>query len=378
MLSFKNSFWLSLLLFNPFVITPINAQTEVELNNSFLEGDYPTEIPQPQLSQIDFIEENSEQDQSKILEFFTQLNDDKNISILDIEQTTIAESVTEKIKKIEIDNNINLEANNIDLSDNKTTVITQTTTPNNEEQTLEELRQELIIKPKVIVSNQTYSPSLSAGIPSAFGANWGDTFITFSGATAGKERNKVDGSITLGFGLGDSYKLAGLTLAYNIGSINNFGSNGTFDLQGSRVIYADQTNQVAAAIGWSSFAQYGTEDTIPSTVWGGITSVTLLNPEDSVNKLPLLLSVGLGGGYFSGYEGETNTFGGIGLQVAPQLGLGLAWSGVGLNLSLSFLPVPTIPLTLTATGGDLTNTSEGGSRFILGLTYGYNFIPRGY
>ena len=180
--------------------------------------------------------------------------------------------------------------------------------------------------------------------------------------------------------MGDSYNLAGLTFAYNIGSIRNFGSNGTFDLQGSRVVYADQTKQVAAAIGWSSFGQYsnGSESTIPSTLWGGITSVTLLNPEDSVNKLPLLLSVGVGGGYFSGYDGNTNPFGGIGLQVAPQLGLGLAWSGVGLNVGLSFVPVPTIPLTLTATGGDLTNTSEGGSRFILSVTYGYNFIPRNY
>ncbi len=373
MLSLKNSFWLSLLLLNAFIIYPVNAQT-----NAQTEENFSIEIKQSQLSPTDFIAENGERTQSKILELFKQLKSDKKINTVEIEQIAIAESISEKIKKIETDNNIYLEKSSLSSADNKAIILTQTGTTNNDEQTLEELRQELIIEPKVIVSNQTYSPSLSAGIPSAFGANWGDTFITFSGATAGKERDKVDGSMTLGFGLGDSYKLAGLTLAYNIGSINNFGSNGTFDLQGSRVIYADQTNQVAAAIGWSSFAQYGTEDNIPSTVWGEVTSVTLLNPEDSVNKLPLLLSVGLGGGYFSGYEGETNAFGGIGLQVAPQLGLGLAWSGVGLNLSLSFVPVPTIPLTLTATGGDLTNTSEGGSRFILSLTYGYNFIPRGY
>ena len=87
---------------------------------------------------------------------------------------------------------------------------------------------------------------------------------------------------------------------------------------------------------------------------------------------------GFGGGYFSEYEGSTNAFGGVGLQVAPQLGVGVAWSGVGLNLGLSFVPVPTLPLTISATGGDLTNTSQGGSRFILGISYGYNFVPRGY
>ncbi|MEB3191045.1 MAG: hypothetical protein VKL42_11945 [Snowella sp.] len=247
------------------------------------------------------------------------------------------------------------------------------------EQSLNELRQELRIKPKVILSAQVYPPSLSAGIPSAFGANWGDTFVSVSGATPGKSRfNKTDGSMTLGFGLGDSYQLAGLTFAYNIGSIRKFGSNGTFDLQGSRVVHASRNNQVAIAAGWSSFAQYGSEIVIPSTVWGAVTSVSLLQPDDPINKLPLLLSVGLGGGYFSEYEGSTNAFGGIGLQVAPQLGVGVAWSGVGLNLGLSFVPVPTLPLTISATGGDLTNTSQGGSRFILSISYGYNFVPRGY
>ncbi|MFM7576003.1 MAG: hypothetical protein ACKO5Q_03540, partial [Microcystaceae cyanobacterium] len=47
---------------------------------------------------------------------------------------------------------------------------------------LEELRRSLRIRPKVkIEAYQSYSPSLSAGIPSAFGANWGDAFVSASG-----------------------------------------------------------------------------------------------------------------------------------------------------------------------------------------------------
>jgi len=376
--SYKSGFWLFLLLLNCLVVSSVSAQTEAELDHLLLENkDFIISL-KSELSRIDSVNKRSRQSEPKMSELLRQFKGNQISNKVEINHKAIAESIKEKIQKIETDNNINLETDILNLPNNNAIASTQTTVINNDEQTLEQLRQELKISPKVILSKQTYSPSLSAGIPSAFGASWGDTFIGFSGATAGKERNNIDGSITLGFGLGDSYKLAGLTFAYNIGSIRDFGSNGTFDLQGSRVVYADQTKQVAAAIGWSSFGQYGSEFTIPSTLWGGITSVTLLNPEDSVNKLPLLLSVGVGGGYFSGYDGNTNPFGGIGLQVAPQLGLGLAWSGVGLNLGLSFVPVPTIPLTLTATGGDLINTSEGGSRFILGITYGYNFIPRNY
>ena len=377
--SYKSEFWTFLLL-NCLVVSSVSAQTEIELDYLLLENRDSIISLKSELSRIDSVNKHSRQSESKISELLPQFKRNQISNKVEINHTPIAESIEEKIQKIEIDNNINLETDILNLPNKNAIASSQTTEINNDEQTIEELRQELKINPKVILSKQTYSPSLSAGIPSAFGASWGDTFIGFSGATAGKERNNVDGSITLGFGLGDSYKLAGLTFAYNIGSIRNFGSNGTFDLQGSRVVYADQTKQVAAAIGWSSFGQYsnGSESTIPSTLWGEITSVTLLNPEDSVNKLPLLLSVGVGGGYFSGYDGSTSAFGGVGLQVAPQLGLGLAWSGVGLNVGLSFVPVPTIPLTLTATGGDLTNTSEGGSRFILSVTYGYNFIPRSY
>ncbi|MGL5035715.1 MAG: hypothetical protein ACRC6M_18165, partial [Microcystaceae cyanobacterium] len=103
-----------------------------------------------------------------------------------------------------------------------------------------------------------------------------------------------------------------------------------------------------------------------------------LQPDDAVNKMPLLLSVGAGGGYFSGYNGPTNAFGGVGLQVAPQLGVGLAWSGVGLNLGISYVPEPKIPLTLSAIAGDLGNSSEGGRRLVLSVNYGYNFVPKNY
>ena len=377
---------LSFLLLNCLIVPPLLAQTKSDLEDLLPEDNNLALSLNSEFSETSNVDEYARHAESKLSLLLRRL-ESKRVGTkaeLNVLATagSIAESIREKIQKIEASNNINLQENILALSNNRTMVLTQITTIDDDNKSLEKFRQELKIQPKVVLSQQrqSYPPSLSAGIPSAFGANWGDTFISFSGATAGKERNNVDGSISLGFGLGDSYKLAGLTFAYNIGSIRDFGSNGTFDLQGSRVVYADRTHQVAAAIGWSSFGQYGNgkEGTIPSTLWGEVTSVTLLNPEDSVNKLPLLLSVGIGGGYFSGYQGNTNAFGGIGLQVAPQLGLGLAWSGVGLNVGLSFIPVPTIPLTLTATGGDLTNTSEGGSRFILGVSYGYNFLPRNY
>jgi hypothetical protein len=244
-------------------------------------------------------------------------------------------------------------------------------------ESLEQMKQELKIDPLFSIAKRTYPPALTFGIPSAFGANWGDFFIGASGATSGnRSPTNVDGSISTGFGIGDSDKLIGMSFTYNMGSIQNFGSNGTFDLEGHRTVYRDQTTSVAIAAGWSAFAQYGNEIGVtPSSVWGTVTSYSLLQPDNPVNKLPLLLSLGVGGGYYRQDPASTGVFGGIGLQVAPQLGVGLQWSGVGLNLGLSFVPVPTIPLTIVATGADLTNNSPGGTVFILSVNYGFNFLP---
>ncbi|MEB3189112.1 MAG: hypothetical protein VKL42_02050 [Snowella sp.] len=253
-----------------------------------------------------------------------------------------------------------------------------------EPKSLTELKQQLKVEPMIVEAGgqRTYPPALTFGIPSAFGPNWGDFFVGISGSTAGKARDSADGSISTGFGFGDSEKLIGLSLTYNMGSINNFGQTGTFDLSGSRIVYRGETSQVAIAAGWSAFAQYTTgnsgEEIIPSSVWGTVTSYSLLQPDDPVNKLPLLLSLGVGGGYYRQDPASTGVFGGIGLQVAPQLGVGLQWSGVGLNLGLSFVPVPTIPLTIVATGADLTDNSPGGTVFVLSVNYGFNFLPTSY
>jgi hypothetical protein len=247
---------------------------------------------------------------------------------------------------------------------------------------LSELQEELRIPPLIeeTAGQRTYPPSLTFGIPSGFGPGWGDLYISASGATAGKARDgQTDGSISMGFGLGDPVDLVGLSFTYNMGSINNFGQTGTFDLSGSRIVYADSITSVGVAAGWSAFAQYSTgissEGIASSSVWGTVTSYSYLQPNDPINKMPLLLSLGVGGGYYRQDPASTGVFGGVGLQLAPQLGVGLQWSGVGLNLGLSFVPVPTIPLTLTATGADLTDNSPGGTRFILSLSYGFNFLP---
>lgn len=243
------------------------------------------------------------------------------------------------------------------------------------EPTLPELQQQLLIDPILVSGGErTYPPSLTFGAPGAFGPQWGDLFFGLYGSTAGKARDgQVDGGLSAGFGIGDAEKLISIGFSYNMGSLNNFGESGGFDLSASRILYATGTTQVALGGGWQNFAQYGSD--FPSGAWGALSVYTLLQPENPINTLPMLLTAGAGGGSYRQGNASTGVFGGIGLQLAPQLGSGIAWSGVGLNVGLSFVPVPTIPLTITAQGLDLTDNSEGGTRFLLSVGYGFNFLP---
>jgi hypothetical protein len=243
------------------------------------------------------------------------------------------------------------------------------------------IRQELLVEPLIKIkiapaTKPTYPPGLSFAAPSAFGANMGDAFLGTSATFFGTRDTGLDGSISAGFGLGNSQKLVGLEFGFNNGSIKDFGSNGTFDLKAHRIVYAKGSNQIGVAAGWKTFAQYGNEGIRPSSAYGVVTSYSLLKPNDSVNKMPISFSAGVGGGDFRQGNASTGVFGGVGVQVHPQVGVGLGWSGVGFNIGASIVPIPTLPLTITASGVDLTDNSPGGTVFSLSVGYGFNFLPK--
>ena len=234
------------------------------------------------------------------------------------------------------------------------------------------------LDPSFVNPPRTYSPSLTFTF-SAFGANWGDLFIGGSLATAGNERSRIDSYAAFGFGLGDASNLVGSTVSFNMQSLRNFGATNGINVDLHRIVFSDAQTQVAMAVGVTNLIRIYSgagSDRLEEGYWGAITSYTFLRPDDPVNTLPLALTVGGASGQFD--QTDVGIFGGVGIQLAPQLGVGAAWSGVSLDLGMSYVPIPTFPLTLTMEGIDLTNNTPGGPRFLLGINVGYNFSPRGY
>ena len=157
----------------------------------------------------------------------------------------------------------------------------------------------------------SYLPGLNAGTPSGFGLETGDGFIGVFGATAGRLRDNVDGSISLGTGLGDANQYFAVEGVFNINSIRRFAENGSFDLKVHKVIYGDTENQVGLAVGWTNFANYGSNaGGTPSSVYGVATLSRITNPEDKDNPKPLIFSAGVGGGTYR----RSDSNGGLGVS----------------------------------------------------------------
>jgi hypothetical protein len=224
-----------------------------------------------------------------------------------------------------------------------------------------------------------YYPSLGAGIPTGFGANWGDIMFSVSGSNSDKVRDDYDGSMSFTVGLGNSSKLVGLELFANNLSIRNFGDNWSFGGKVHRMLYEGDESFLSFAIGRDNLGCSGGEacsNEVSSNyaVLSGVTSAK--NPFGS-GTVPLSVSFGMGNGYYS-YNQDKNTryspFGDVGIQLHDQVGVGVGWSGVGLNANVSFVPVREWPVILNVLFADITDRSRGGFNVVVTVGIPFNFL----
>lgn len=243
----------------------------------------------------------------------------------------------------------------------------------------EALQEDLRIDPLTTVADPAsiYIPSSSAGIPSGFGAEWGDFFISAALAGADRLRPEADGSLYMGLGLGDAENLVGIEIAYNLLSIRDFASNGSFDAKVHREFYSDDTLQVDAAVGVTSAFPYGSNAVgTESSLYGVVSSAYLLQPDHPTNTLTLNTTLGLGGGNFAGEGSDVGILAGVGLRVHPQFSINTAWSGVGLNVGASIVASPRSPISINLLYGDITNNTPAGSVAVISIGYGISSNAR--
>ncbi|WNZ47075.1 hypothetical protein Q2T42_04395 [Leptolyngbya boryana CZ1] len=245
----------------------------------------------------------------------------------------------------------------------------------------ESLRQRLTIEPLTELRIPAYSPGSTVGVPSAFGANFGDAFIGLAFSNRRPRINESDGALSAGFGLGDSERALGLEVNANIGSLRRFGRNGDIGLKLHRAL----PGKAAIAIGLDEGIVWGeaNRDTV-STFYGVASKIFDLRPTDQVNSLPLTLTLGVGGGRFRSFENIENRRGGVGvfasagLRVVPQASAIASWTGQDLNLGVSYVPLKTTPLFLTFVVGNVLGRNDNNTLFSFGIGYGFNYAGYRY
>jgi hypothetical protein len=240
----------------------------------------------------------------------------------------------------------------------------------------ESLRRKLLIKRLAVGRDVAYAPGSTAGGPTAFGADFGDAYSGLAFSNRRPTSDTADAAFSTGFGLGDARRTVGLEVNVSSGSIAKFGSNGDLGLK----LHRNLPGNAAIAIGWDSGITWGKANSdMVSTVYGVATKVFQLNPKNSVNKMPLTVSLGIGGGRFRSYNtldvngGNLGVFGSLGLQVAPQASVVSTWTGRDLNLGMSFVPVKNLPIFVTAAAANVLGNHDNNTLFTLSVGMGFNY-----
>ena len=144
----------------------------------------------------------------------------------------------------------------------------------------------------------TIGPGITIGAPAAYGANWGQAFIGAGGATRTPGRNKTDGSLVAGVGLGNADKYVGVELDASIISVDTadggFGDDGNFAVK----VHRNLPWNAAVAVGTMNTGRWGHAKNVPETYYASYTQVVFANPNSMVNRMPVFATIGYGNGTF--------------------------------------------------------------------------------
>lgn len=220
------------------------------------------------------------------------------------------------------------------------------------------------------------APGIAFGSPVAFGAQWGDLYAGIGGQTLPEKTAKgrdVDGSLALGFGLGNASKSIGLDTTIGVISLEDeFAEDGNVSFK----LHAALPNQSAFAIGIENTARWGAGENGKSSVYAVYSK--LWGPTLFGKKRPLATSVGVGSQRFvdvddAGKKEGMGVFASTALQVNRRVSTILDWTGVDLNAGVSVVPFRTIPVTITVGAINLTENNDVDVEFSGGIGYSYNF-----
>jgi hypothetical protein len=217
---------------------------------------------------------------------------------------------------------------------------------------------------------------VSISVQSGFGAQAGDVFGTVAFTTRDPNTGisgDEDGSIGLGFGLGDPSNGFATEVVIGITSVSTaFWGDGRFADEGNLNLkihrYVDGlpgARYASIALGVDNLAGWGTTRDYPPNVYFAYSQI---NDWDIGGRtLPFDVTFGYGSA-ISGLGREPGGFASVGAGITPELSAGLAWIDDEFNFGVVYFPKIWGYASLAATYADTFDETKGGGRMILSLS----------
>ena len=232
------------------------------------------------------------------------------------------------------------------------------------------------------------APGTNTGTPLAFIPGMGDAFIGGGyqihtrnirqpDGTWGQDGTN-DGSISLGFGLGDASDVVGMEVVMT--TVSPFrvglGRRSTISVQVAHLI--DPTFGVA--VGVENAVMSGRDDDHETQSFYVVASKVFRSPFEQVPWFKAItVSGGAGNGRFrlvsdfNAKKRTVNAFGSLALLLHDQVSVISDYTGEDVNVGVSVVPYKKIPLVITPALVDLTGTASRTARFVVGAGFGLHF-----
>ncbi len=221
------------------------------------------------------------------------------------------------------------------------------------------------------------APGIAIGVPTGFGADYGDAFVAVGFQASTRAVDRPDGGIVVGFGVGDAVDLVGLEIA-----ISGFGTfrsccRGGISPKLHRVL--PSTSSIALGVEnlvtWGSLEGEDLATDAGRSVYLVGTKAFLFRPDPGSFLGSGALTLGAGNGRFRREsdildDKETvNPFASASVRIIERASLIGSWTGQDLVAGFSIVPIRNVPLFITPGVADLTTDP----RFILGIGYGIDY-----
>jgi hypothetical protein len=238
--------------------------------------------------------------------------------------------------------------------------------------------QRIPFRPRTDVTTQSKpyatSPGITVMTPSGYGAGWGSAGFGLGLQERTRFTNTSDGVAGFGMGFGNPRENIGLTVGVTVTDLwGDAFEDGSVSLK----LHRQLPNDFGIAAGVQGALTWGETDGGTSG-YGVVTKRFVLDdPENLWSQVYVTLGVG-GGQYRSesdiqAGEGTVGLFGAVALRVAPPVSAIAEWTGQDLTLGVSVVPFRNIPLVISPAITDITGSAGDGTRFILGIGYGFTF-----